>query len=95
MKNRTRYDIYRTMLDACRLGLGITSLIQKTNSTFTETKKYAQELEALNMLSIGEQYHTTPKGLAYIQTYDAFLEFLRSDAAPGLNLIEARPEGYW
>ncbi len=78
---RDSVDILADMLELCRKPCLKTSIMYKTNISYTLFRTYLKRLRALKMLELNpnaKQYLITEKGLEFLRRYFALRELLKS-----------------
>jgi len=72
---RDRIEIIAEILQVAKNGAKKTRIMYQCNLSYRQTKKYLNHLLRIGFLRIGNSFHTTEKGLKFLQTYQT-LELL-------------------
>ena len=72
---RNRFDIIAEILQTAKDGAKKTHLMYQCNLSYRQTNKFLTDLLENGLLRMGNSYHTTKKGLQFLQAYQA-LELL-------------------
>ena len=72
---RDRLEIIAEILQAAKNGAKKTRIMYQCNLSYRQTKRFLTYLLKTRFLRIGNSYHTTEKGLKFLQAYQT-LEFL-------------------
>jgi len=69
LMKRDRLAIIADILEIAKDGAKKTRIMYGCNLSFRQTKKYLNHLLKIGFLRLGNSYHTTEKGLQFLQTY--------------------------
>ncbi len=72
---RDRFEIIAGILQVARDGAKKTHVMYLCNLSYRQTNNYLNHLLKIGFLQTGNSYHTTERGLHFLQTYQA-LELL-------------------
>ena len=66
---RTRFDIMAEILQVAKSGAKKTHIMYQCNLSYNQTQKLLPFMLESGLLRIGNSYHTTEKGLLFLQKY--------------------------
>ena len=66
---RDRLEIIAQILHVAKNGAKKTHVMYQCNLSYNQTKNFINYLLETGLLRIGNSYHTTDKGLRFLQTY--------------------------
>ena len=66
---RNRVDIIVDILQAAKDGAKKTHVMYQCNLSFRQTNEFLADLLEAGLLRMGDSYHTTEKGMQFLQAY--------------------------
>jgi predicted transcriptional regulator len=69
LMKRDRLEIIADILETAKDGAKKTRITYECNLSYRQTKQHLNHLLKIGFLRIGDSYHTTEKGLQFLQTY--------------------------
>lgn len=84
--NRSRFDIMANILQKAVPGMKKTWLLYGANLSFSQLRRYLKTLVDLQLLAVKDDlYTTTPKGLAFLESYKTLVQLLEEPEVQARN----------